>query len=73
MATKYAKARNVAFEWRSEYKTVKRENTSLRRVFLHARALSDHLSGKPSTKTLEQLHKALKDSMRNAVFAVGGE
>lgn len=66
MATKYAAARDVAYQWRAEYRKVKRENKSLRRVYEEARLLLDKLPRDETTA-------GLRDALRNAVFSVGGE
>lgn len=73
MATKYARARDTAFQWRSEYAKLKKENRSLRSVYKHAKAMSEHLAGGDGTKSLDQLARSLRDALKNAVFAVGGE
>ena len=66
MTTKYAAARDVAFQWRSEYRKLQRENKSLRRVYAEARALVDKMPR-------DEVTADLRDAVRNAVFAVGGE
>jgi len=66
MSTKYAAARDVAFQWRAEYRKVQRENKSLRRVYDEAKVLLDKLPRDEKTA-------GLRDAVRNAVFAVGGE
>lgn len=66
MASKYAVARDVAYQWRAEYRKAKRENKSLRRVYAEARALLDKLPRDETTA-------GLRDAVRNAVFAEGGE
>lgn len=66
MTTKYAAARDVAYQWRAEYRKAKRENKSLRRVYDEARALLDKMPRDETTAPL-------RDAVRNAVFAVGGE
>lgn len=66
MASKYAAARDVAYQWRAEYRKVKRENKSLRRVYDEARSLLDKLPRDETTA-------GLRDALRNAVFSVGGE
>jgi len=66
MATKYAAARDVAYQWRAEYRKAKSENKSLRRVYQEARALLKRL---PTDETTS----GLRDAVRNAVLFVGGE
>lgn len=66
MATKYAAARDVAYQWRAEYRKTKRENKSLRRVYEEARVLCERL---PKDETTS----GLRDAVRNAVLFVGGE
>lgn len=63
MTTKYAKARDIAGQWRSEHQKVKRENASLRRVYTEAKKLVDAMPRDEKTF-------ALRDALRNAVFAV---
>ena len=63
MSTKYAKARDIAGQWRSEYQKVKRENASLRRVYAEAKKLADAMPRDEQTF-------ALRDALRNAEFAV---
>lgn len=62
MTTKYAAARDVAGQWRSEFRKVKAENKSLRRVYTEAKALIEKL---PKDETTFDL----RDAVRNAVFA----
>lgn len=71
MTTKFAKARDTAFQWRSEYRKAKAENRSLRQVYKHAKALSDHLEGDAGPKSLDDLQRALRSSLLNARFMVG--
>lgn len=66
VTTKYAAARDVAFQWRAEYRKVRRENGTLRRVYKEACALLEKLPRDETTS-------GLRDAVRNAVFAVGGE
>lgn len=63
MTTKYAAARDVAYQWRAEHRKTQRENKSLRRVYFAARALLERLPKDEYTADL-------RDAMRNAVFAV---
>ena len=72
MSSKYAKARDTAYQWRAEYRKAQTENRSLRSVLRHAQALSDHLEGDVGPKTLEQLQRALRSALLNARFVVGG-
>lgn len=66
MATKFAIARDRAYLWRAEYRKATRENKSLRRVYFEAKRLLEKL---PRDETTADL----RDAVRNAVFAVGGE
>ena len=67
MSTKYAKARDVAFQWRAEHRKVRQENRSLRKVYETAKALSHAIaSGGEFDSELD----ALRDSLAGAVFAV---
>lgn len=66
MTTKYAAARDVAYQWRAEFRKTKRENQSLRRVYREAAALLEKLPRDETTFNL-------RDAVRNAVFVVGSE
>lgn len=67
MSTKYAKARDVAFQWRAEHRKVRQENRSLRKVYNAARILELSLvNHEPHLQALAKLRQALNA----AVFAV---
>jgi hypothetical protein len=75
MTTKYAKARDVAGQWKSELRKVQRENRSLRRVYAAARDLHDEialhtqLTGQRPPDMVLAAARDLKDALRNAMFA----
>jgi hypothetical protein len=67
MGTKYAQARDTAYQWRSELRKVSREIKSLRKVYDAARALTRKIAaGADHTEALMDLREALD----RAVFAV---
>ena len=75
MVTKYAKARDVAGQWKSELRKAQRENRSLRKVYAAARDLLDEI-GVHTMLTNEALPYSLRlaavdlrNALRNAVFA----
>lgn len=65
MATKYAKARDVAGQWRSEFRKVRRENRSLRAVYVEAKALLEAVGVAAHIAATKRLREALDA----AVFA----
>jgi hypothetical protein len=75
VSTKYAKARDVAGQWKSELRKVQRENRSLRKVYAAANLLLDELAihrqhtGSAEPIYVMQAAKALRTVMRSAVFA----
>lgn len=75
MSTKYAKARDVAGQWKSELRKAQRENRSLRRVYAAALDLHDELMLHAVLTRIDlpgdiaKAARALKGTMRNAVFA----
>ena len=75
MTTKYAKARDVAGQWKSELRKAQRENRSLRKVYAAARDLLDemalfgHLTSTNLPADVAAAARDLKSAMRNAVFA----
>jgi hypothetical protein len=75
MTTKYAKARDIAGQWKSELRKAQRENRSLRRVYSAARDLNDEialhaqLTGTKPPEAIADAWRSLKDALRNAVFA----
>ena len=79
MTTKYAKAKDTAFQWRAEYRKVKAENRSLRRVLSAAqefitdcdRITSGDLNVPP--ERIELRRQRLKAEVRAVVLAIGGE
>lgn len=66
MPTKYARARDVAFQWRAEFAKVRRENRSLRKVYVEVARLLPSLPNDETTA-------ALRNAVKNAVFAVPPE
>lgn len=75
MSTKYAKARDVAGQWKSELRKAQRENRSLRKVYAAARDLVDEIAVH-SMLTNEELPYSLRfaavdlrNALRKAVFA----
>lgn len=70
MSTKYAKARDVAFQWRAEHRKLARENKSLRHVYVAAKALLEAIESLPLDVDAADRRLTLKDACRNAVFAM---
>lgn len=70
MTSKYAAARDVAFQWRAEHRKVKRENESLRRVYAAAMSLIAEIEDMPMPVPAAECRLDLKQACRNAVFAV---
>ena len=70
MSTKYAKARDVAYQWRAEHRKLARENKSLRRVYVAAKDLLEAIETLPLDVDAADRRFALKDACRNAVFAL---
>lgn len=69
MSTKYAKARDVAYQWRAEQRKVARENKALRDVYFAARALLQAIEAVPLQPEAAAMRLHLKSACRNAVFA----
>lgn len=76
MTTKYAKARDVAGQWKSELRKVQRENRSLRKVYDKALALLEEMAyHKLVTGTelgnnyISLAARDLRSVMRAALFA----
>ena len=73
MTTKYAKAKDTAFQWRSEYRKVKEENRSLRRVmtaaveFINVTDDPEHLLMNATTARAR-----LKSELRAVILAAEG-
>lgn len=73
MTTKYAKAKDTAYQWRAEYRKVKEENKTLRRV-LAAALKYVAATSIPHTASAEAVLRAnLVESMNRAVLATGGD
>jgi hypothetical protein len=74
MTTKYAKAKDTAFQWRAEYRKVKEENKSLRRVLSAALAYID-VTSEPIRRheLIEEKYVNLKTQTRRVALAIGGE
>lgn len=74
MTTKYAKAKNTAFQWRAEYLKVKEENRSLRHVLSAALAYIDAQSDPIRRHELiDDKYANLKMETRRVALAIGGE
>lgn len=79
MSTKYAKARDVAYQWRTECRKVKQENKSLRKVFEASRQLTAFLKTTQvrlpiaDAIAFDELVNRLEAVQRSAVFAVDGQ
>ena len=73
MTTKYAKAKDTALQWRAEYRKVKEENKTLRRVLV---AALKYIAGTaiPHTASAEAaLRASLVESTKRAVLAIEGD
>lgn len=68
MSTKYAKARDVAGQWRSEYRKQKRENATLRRALVAAQALCVTLDEAPITPS--PMHIIAIENLKREIRAV---
>ena len=64
MSTKYAKARDVAYQWRSECRKLQRENQSLRQVLKSSKLLLHTLEQIPITPRVEH-HLTIKQLARD--------
>ena len=69
MSTKYAKARDVAYQWRAEHRKTKAENRSLRHVYKEAVKLLQAIEAVPLDFVGAEARLSLKSACRNAVFA----
>ncbi len=74
MTTKYAKAKDTAYQWRAEYRKVKEENRSLRRVLAAAQEFI-RIADDPNRLPIQYANARtmLKAQIRAVVLAVGGE